>query len=122
MAAFDGALFAVAPSLWYEPLGNVVHEAESRGRAVIGTTPGGHDDMITDGVEGLLVPPGDAGALRSAMARLVADPAMRARMGAAGRVRAERYTAEQVVPQFEALYRDLAARGSGQDWSLSRTL
>jgi glycosyltransferase involved in cell wall biosynthesis len=109
MDAFDRSLFAVAPSLWSEPLGNVVHEAHSRGRAVVGTTPGGHDDMIDDGVDGLLVAPGDVAALRDAMRRLLADPAEAARMGAAGRRRADRFTAERVVPQFEQLYRQIAA-------------
>ena len=112
MQAFDGALFAVAPSVWAEPLGNVVHEAQSRGRAVIGTAPGGHEDMIEDGVDGLLVPPGDAGALRAAMQRLLSEPELAKRMGAAGRSNAARYTAARVVPAFEALYRELLERSA----------
>jgi len=112
MRAFDGALFAVAPSVWAEPLGNVVHEAQSRGRAVIGTAPGGHEDMIENGVDGLLVPPGDAVALRKAMQLLLADPELAERMGAAGRRNARRYTAAHVVPAFEALYRELLERSA----------
>ena len=112
LEAFDRALFAVAPSVWAEPLGNVVHEAQSRGRAVIGTTPGGHEDMIDDGVDGLLVAPGDAPALRDAMARLLADPALAARMGDAGRDRADRFTAARVVPAFEELYAELLERSA----------
>ena len=48
LAAMDRSLFAVFPSLWPEPFGSVVHEAMSRGLAVIGTKPGGHEDMIDD--------------------------------------------------------------------------
>ncbi|HEY3522906.1 MAG TPA: glycosyltransferase, partial [Candidatus Limnocylindrales bacterium] len=70
---------------WPEPLGLVVHEGMSRGRAVIGTRPGGHADLIVDGESGLLVPSGDAVALAAAIARLLADPALRARLGTSGR-------------------------------------
>ena len=73
MAMWDRALFGVFPSKWPEPLATVVHEAMSRGRPVIGTTPGGHEDMIDDGETGFLVPGGDAKALAEAMARLVED-------------------------------------------------
>jgi glycosyltransferase involved in cell wall biosynthesis len=110
MAAWRGALFGVAPSVWYEPLGNVVHEAQSQGVPVIGTTPGGHDDMIVDGEDGLLVSPGDAAVLRTAMERLVADPKLRSAMGRRARVSAQRFTAERIVPEFEALYRGLVAQ------------
>ena len=60
MAMWDRAMFGVFPTRIPEALGNVVHEAMSRGRAVIGTRPGGHEDMIDDGADGLLVPAGDS--------------------------------------------------------------
>ena len=107
MAAWDRALFGVIPSLWPEPLGSVVYEGMSRGKAVIGTTPGGHTDMIVDGVTGLLVPPGDVDALRAAMQTLLDDPGMCVRFGQAGHVRARLFTAEVNVPRFEQLYRQL---------------
>ena len=111
MAAWQRALFGVAPSILPEALGNVVHEGMSVGRAVIGTTPGGHTDMIVDGESGLLVPVGDVDALAAAMRRLVEQPDLRARLGAGARVRAERFTAEVVVPQFERLYADVLTGG-----------
>jgi glycosyltransferase involved in cell wall biosynthesis len=104
MAAWRGALFGVAPSLWAEPLGSVVYEAMSMGRAIIGTVPGGHADMIEDGVTGLLVPAGDAAALRDAMEALIADPARCGALGRRGEVRARRFTAATVVPELERLY------------------
>jgi glycosyltransferase involved in cell wall biosynthesis len=109
MAAWDRALFGVFPSILPEPLGNVIHEAMSRGRAVIGTEPGGHGEMIADGDNGFLVPGGDVAALAGAMSTLIADPELRGRMGARGRERAERYTAAALIPRFERLYREVAA-------------
>jgi glycosyltransferase involved in cell wall biosynthesis len=107
MAAWDRALFGVIPSLWPEPLGSVVYEGMSRGKAVIGTTPGGHTDMIVDRVTGLLVPPGDVDALRTAMQTLLDDPESCTRFGKAGQARARLFTAEVNVPRFEQLYRQL---------------
>ncbi len=83
LAMWERALFGVFPTRIPEALGNVVHEAMSKGRAMIGTRPGGHEDMIEDGVNGLLVPAGDADALSAAMARLLGDAALRERLGAA---------------------------------------
>lgn len=106
MAMWERALFAVSPSIAPEALGNVVHEAMSTGRAVIGTRPGGHEDMIDDGETGLLVPGGDVAALREAMSRLIADAALRERIGRNARERARRYTPEAVIPELERLYYD----------------
>jgi glycosyltransferase involved in cell wall biosynthesis len=107
MAAWDRAAFGVVPSLWPEPLGSVVYEGMSRGKAVIGTTPGGHTDMIAHNQTGLLVPPGDVDALAAAMQRLIEDPARCAQFGHAGRLRARQFTAAVNVPRFEQLYRQL---------------
>lgn len=105
MAAWDGALFGVAPTVMPEALGNVVHEALSRGRAVIGTYPGGMTDLISDGENGLLVPAGDTGALARAMELLVRETELRERMGRKARQTAAGLVAQQIVPRFEALYR-----------------
>jgi colanic acid/amylovoran biosynthesis glycosyltransferase len=68
-----------------EPLGVVYMEAMAVGLPAVGTDAGGVREIITDGVDGLLVPPRDARALAGAIARLLDDPALRARLGAAGR-------------------------------------
>ncbi len=104
MAAWERCLFGVVPSLWPDPLPGVVREPMTRGRPVIGSDVGGIPDMITDDVNGLLVPAGDAAALASAMDRLVADPALRARLGEAGRRVGRRPDAGRHRPRFEALY------------------
>lgn len=115
LAIWERALFGVFPTRIPEPLGNVVHEAMSKGRAVIGTKPGGHEDMIEDGENGLLVPAGDSAALAAAMARLVEDRALCERLGSAALLRARDFTPEVVMPRMERLYRETVAdfhRGS----------
>lgn len=115
LRAWERALFGVTPSLWPEPFGSVVHEAMSRGRAVIGTTPGGHEDMIEPGRTGLLVPGGDVAALAAAMRALIDDHELRERLGVEALLRSERFTAAAAVPRFEATYARLIARaGAGE--------
>jgi glycosyltransferase involved in cell wall biosynthesis len=65
-------------------------EAMAMGKAVICTRTEGQRDIVTDGVNGILVPPFDVGALRSAVERLLAHPEEAARMGKAGREFVER--------------------------------
>jgi glycosyltransferase involved in cell wall biosynthesis len=113
MAIWDGALFGVLPTKAPEALGNVVHEAMSRGRAMIGTRPGGQEDMIEDGETGLLVPGGDAAALATAMSRLIEDQALRERIEVNARDRARAFTPEVVMPQIENLYQRAVARSPG---------
>ena len=104
MAAWDRALFGVFPSVNPEPFGLVVLEAMSRGRATIGTSPGGHSEMIVHEENGLLVRPGDVADLASAMQRLVDDAALRDRLGAAAEQRAELFMADRWVGRLEDLY------------------
>ncbi len=84
---YDRAAVVVCPSL-REGYGVVAREAMAHGRPVVGTAVGGLLDAIAHEQTGLLVPPGDAGALRAAVERLLSDPALRARLGAAARERA----------------------------------
>ena len=108
LAAWDRALFGVAPSIWAEPLGNVVHEAMSRGRPVIGSATGGHADMIDPGVDGLLVDTSDAEQLRDALELLSGDDALRGRLGAAARESAERFTEPAVAPRLIGFLESIA--------------
>jgi glycosyltransferase involved in cell wall biosynthesis len=98
------------PSLWPEPFGATVAEGMNRGKPVIGTTLGGHVDMIGDDA-GVLVPQGDVGALEGAMRDLIADPELRERFGKTAGERARSFAATAVIPRFEQAYRDVVAAG-----------
>ncbi|HEY8764463.1 MAG TPA: glycosyltransferase family 4 protein [Solirubrobacteraceae bacterium] len=111
MAIWERSLFGVSPTVAPEPLGNVVHEAMSCGRAMIGTRPGGHEDMIEDGETGLLVPAGDSVALAQAMARLIEEPELRERIGTRARERAKMFTPQSIIPRLENLYYDTVSLG-----------
>lgn len=110
LAAWERSLFGVMPSLWPEPFGSVVHEAMSRAKAVIGTEPGGHSDMVIHEKTGLLVPAGDVGALTAAMARLLDEPAFREQLGRHAAEHARSFAEAAVVPRFDDLYRRVAGR------------
>ncbi len=110
MAAWDRALFGVFPSLWPEPLGSVVYEAMSRGRAVIGTSPGGQTDMISDGESGYLVARGDPAALAERMDLLVRNPSLCERLGENGMKRSRAFHTDRVMPEFEVAYAAVLAK------------
>jgi colanic acid/amylovoran biosynthesis glycosyltransferase len=92
-----------------EGLPTVLLEAMACGVPVVATDCGGVSEAFTDGVEGLLVPRRDAAALADALTRLWRDPALRRRMGEAGRATAtSRFTLERQLNEFLALYREVA--------------
>jgi glycosyltransferase involved in cell wall biosynthesis len=109
--AWQRALFGVVPSRWAEPFGIVVIEAMMAGKPVIGTEVGGIPEIITDGVSGVLVPPDDVSSLQAAMHRLIADPALRLRLGEQAWIEAQRYHVERVVPEIEAVYERIRGKG-----------
>ncbi|MFL5952770.1 MAG: glycosyltransferase family 4 protein [Gaiellaceae bacterium] len=83
-AVYDRAAVVAVPSR-REGYGMTAREAMAHGRAVIATQVGGLRDAIRDGETGLFVPPGDPAALRAAIERLLEDPELRDRLGAAAR-------------------------------------
>lgn len=92
LAAYRAAdLFVLAPRIAADGdrdgLPNVLVEAQSQGLACVSTRVAAVPELIEDGRTGLLVEPGDAAALADALTRLIADPALRATLGAAGAVR-----------------------------------
>jgi phosphatidylinositol alpha 1,6-mannosyltransferase len=70
-----------------ETFGQTIQEAAASGLPVVAPAAGGPLDLVEDGVTGYLVTPGDRGALADAVARLVADPGLRAAAGRAARDR-----------------------------------
>jgi glycosyltransferase involved in cell wall biosynthesis len=88
-----------------EGMSNAVLEYMAAGRPTVATAVGATPELIADGVHGLLVPPGDVAALAGAIQRLLDDPALAARLGAAARRRArDQYGLGQMVARFEAFY------------------
>ncbi|WP_437502393.1 glycosyltransferase [Sorangium sp. So ce1099] len=86
-----------------EPAGcpNASLEAMAEGLPVVATAVGGMSEQVDDRVTGRLVPPADAAALAGALVELAVDPALRARMGAAGWERArERFSLERMVRDY----------------------
>jgi glycosyltransferase involved in cell wall biosynthesis len=83
---YAGAAIVVCPSR-REGFGMACAEAMAHGKPVVASDVGGLRDLVVDGETGLLVPPRNPAALRAAIDRLLADPDLRRRLGAAGRER-----------------------------------
>jgi len=109
MAMWEKALFGVSPSIAPEALPSVVLEAMSKGKAMIGSRIGGYEDLIDDGVTGLLVASGAVDPLAEAMTLLSDDAELRDRLGRGAAERARAFTPEAVLPRIERLYRDTVA-------------
>ncbi|MBK5218728.1 MAG: glycosyltransferase family 4 protein [Thermoleophilia bacterium] len=103
----EAAIF-VLPST-SEGLPMALLEAMACAIAVVATEVGGVPDVLNGGSDALLVAPGDPDGLAEALSRLAGDAELRARLGAAGRARAERLNADEVCGRLDALYRDLLA-------------
>jgi glycosyltransferase involved in cell wall biosynthesis len=103
-AAMRDAWLVAVPSVRPDPFPNVVIEAMSEGRAVIGSQLGGIPEMVDLDETGLLVPPDDPEALAEAMVRLLSDRSLTARFGEAGRQRA---VVEFSGARFAAAWRDI---------------
>ena len=91
-------------------LPNTLLEAMAAGKAVVASRVAGIPDVVTDGANGLLVPPGDAAALAEALRRLAAEPETRERLGREARRRAEgRMSWRAAARAFEESYAQAAA-------------
>ena len=92
----------------FESFGLVFLEAMREGKPVIGCRAGGMPEVVVDGLNGILVPPGDSAALAGAILDLAASAPRRAALGAAGRARfIQHFTAARMAQSSMPLY-DLA--------------
>jgi len=96
----------VGPALGRESFGIVLVEAMAAGLPVVASDIDGWREVVRDGVDAILVPPGDPAALAEAVRSVLGDPALAARLAAAGRVRAETYRWDVVMERIEGAYRD----------------
>ena len=104
------AQIAVLASLGGEGLPKTLLEAAACGRAIVATDIPGTRDIARDGVNAILVPPGDVAALAAALRTLVQDAARRHRYAEAGRRLTETHYADPVImAETESLYRALTA-------------
>jgi glycosyltransferase involved in cell wall biosynthesis len=88
-------------------------EALAAGRPVVATRVGGVPDVVQEGEDGFLVEPGATDDLADRLAQLARDPALRERMGRAGRARVlPRYAVERLVDDVDRLYRSLLSEAS----------
>jgi glycosyltransferase involved in cell wall biosynthesis len=87
-----------------EPFGIVVLEALRAGRPVVVSTRGGATEIARDGIEGIAVDPEDVTALAKAIDRLLGDPELAGRLGAAGRERAAAFAWPTLADRYRELY------------------
>jgi glycosyltransferase involved in cell wall biosynthesis len=107
MAAADLVLL---PSV-AEAFGLVLAEALYLGVPVVATRVGGIPEIVSDGIDGILVPPADSGALAEAITELLSDEPRRRKLAGSGRAKVEeRFRFEDMVRRYEQLYDRLAAR------------
>jgi len=99
----------VFPSEWPEPFGLVPLEAMARGTPVVATGTGGSGEMLFDGDNCLLFPPGDADALAAAVRRLADDPELRRTVAEGGSRTASDLTLDRYAERLEELH--VAAAG-----------
>jgi glycosyltransferase involved in cell wall biosynthesis len=101
-----------------EGFGVAALEAMAHGRPVVAGAVGGLLDLVVNGETGILVEPGNVPALRAALDRLLEDPALRRRMGEAGRARAaERFGWPAVTRKTLDVYARYAGKKSGRGGS-----
>ena len=107
-AAMAAADWIVVPSVWWENAPLVILETRRAGRPVIASDIGGMREMVRDGVDGLLAPPGDAHALAETMARAAAAPALWSLLAGAARHR----DFATFLEEHMRLYSDLRAKAA----------
>lgn len=105
------ASVVVLPSLQREGMPTSILEAMAAGVPVVASRLGGVSEVVADGGTGLLVPPGDPGALAAAIGRLLGDDALRSRLGSAAYEQVTaKFGLEAMVRSHAAIFETLRAR------------
>jgi phosphatidylinositol alpha-mannosyltransferase len=110
----ESADLLCAPSLGGESFGMVLTEGFAAGTPVVASDIAGYRDVVRDGLDGLLVPRGDATALAETLRDLWLDPARRAAMGEAATERAQRFAWPHVAAEVLDAYADAIAAPTPQ--------
>jgi len=93
-----------APAIGWESFGIVLLEAMAMGKPVVASSIEGYANVVTHGVEGLLVPPKDEEKLAQALISLLGDQSLRQQMGARGRLKAKEYSWERIAQRVLDYY------------------
>lgn len=101
----------VHASVTPEPFGQVIVEGMAAGLPVVATRAGGPAELVRDGVDGLLYPPGDPAALAARLRTLAADAGLRARLGAAARETARSFTPDAAAARVMKVYERVLGEG-----------
>ena len=103
------AYLYLGPATGGESFGIVLAEAMAAGLPVVASDIDGYRDVARDGLEALLVPPGDPEALAAAVRELLDDPRLAASLGSNGTQRAREFDWDVVSARVEAVYHDVLA-------------
>jgi len=101
-ALMRGCSYLVLPSR-HEAFGMAVIEAMSCGKPVVATRSGGPQELVSHGVDGILVPPGDPGRLTKEMARLLEDAPLRRKLGARAALASKRFRWPAIAGRYLSL-------------------
>jgi phosphatidylinositol alpha-mannosyltransferase len=102
-----GASVFCAPSLHGESFGVVLAEAMAADTPVVASALPGYRNVATDGVNAVLVPPGDPDALAAALNRVITDEGLATRLAASGGARADELAMSKLAEAYTAIYEDL---------------
>lgn len=111
LARLRGASVFCAPSLHGESFGVVLLEAMAAGTPVVASNLPGYRNVATDGVDALLVEPGDVDGLRRSIGRILLDRQCATSLVAAGSLRADRFAMSELAGAYTAMYEELSAGG-----------
>ena len=98
---FSAADLIVHPATGSEPFGMVIAEAMAMGRAVVASNIAGPAEIIQDGVNGLLIPPGDSTSLSNAIETLLASPEYLQALGEAAYVRGRSFSVPRLAARLD---------------------
>ena len=104
-----------SPATGRESFGIVLLEAMAIGKPIVASNIEGYASVVTDGVDGLLVPPRDDRALAEALLTLATDEALRRRMGAEGRAMALKYDWENIAQRVLDYYTKVLSQPQGRE-------
>ncbi len=106
-AYYTSATVYVAPTIKPEAMGIVIIEAMSCARPIIASNITGYNEIITNGINGILIPPGDYRALAQAIVAVINSKDYQEYLGRNARIRAEEFDWKRIGKRIEAVYREV---------------